>query len=139
MYLFDTNIVSELRRPKPHGAVLDWVAGVPAEQIFLSAVTLGEIQKGIEALRRRDPQKAASLEVWADRLAAQPNVLPMTGVIFRLWAKLIHGRPDTLYEDAMLAATAITHQLILVTRNTKDFAAFGGPLFNPFEQGGAKR
>jgi predicted nucleic acid-binding protein len=138
MYLFDTNIVSELRRPKPHGAVLNWVAGVPSEQIFLSAVSLGEIQQGIEALRPLDPQKAASLEAWADRLAAQPNVLPMTATIFRLWAKLMRGRPDTLYEDAMLAATAITHQLVLVTRNTKDFVTFGGLLFNPFEHRGSK-
>jgi predicted nucleic acid-binding protein len=133
MYLFDTNIVAELRRTKPHGAVLDWVAGVPDEQIYLSAVSLGEIQKGIEALRPRDAQKAESLEAWADLLTAQANILPMTGAVFRLWAKLMHGKSDTAYEDAMLAATAITHRLTLVTRNIRDFQAFGISLLNPFE------
>ena len=62
MYLLDTNVVSELRRPRPHGAVLDWIAGVPAEQLFVSAVTIGEIQAGIEITREQDEAKAEELE-----------------------------------------------------------------------------
>jgi len=133
MYLFDTNIVSELRRPKPHGGVLAWVESVPNERIFISAASLGEIQKGIEALRPRDPEKAAILDAWADQLISKTNILPMTGAIFRLWAKLMRKRSDALYEDAMLAATAISHELTMVTRNSKDFETFGCACFNPFE------
>jgi predicted nucleic acid-binding protein len=133
MYLFDTNIVSELRRPKPHGGVLAWVDSVPNERIFISAASLGEIQKGIEALRPRDPEKAAILDAWADQLISKTNVLPMTGAIFRLWAKLMHKQSDSIYEDAMLAATAITHRLTVVTRNVRDLENFPVPLLNPFE------
>lgn len=133
MYLFDTNIVSELRRPKPHGGVLAWVDSVPNERIFISAASFSEIQKAIEALRPRDPEKAAILDAWADRLISKTNVLPMTGAIFRLWAKLMRKRSDAVYEDAMLAATAISHQLTMVTRNSKDFETFGCAWFNPFE------
>ena len=68
MYLLDTNVVSELRRPRPHGAVLDWIAGVPAEQLFLSAVTVGEIQAGIEITREQDAAKAEELEAWLDKV-----------------------------------------------------------------------
>jgi len=137
MYLLDTNVVSELRRPKPHGAVLAWMEAVPDTSLFISAVTLGEIQRGIERTRPRDPAKAAALDAWADEIAASANVLPMIVPIFRLWAKLMHGQSDTVYEDAMLAATAITHQFTLVTRNTKDFLGFGVSLLNPFEHGSA--
>jgi predicted nucleic acid-binding protein len=132
MYLFDTNIVSELRRPKPHGGVLAWVESVPNERIFISAASFGEIQKGIEALRPRDPEKAAILDAWADRLISKTNVLPMTGAIFRLWAKLMHKQSDSIYEDAMLAATAITHRLTMVTRDVGDFENLPVPLLNPF-------
>ena len=66
MYPFDTNVVSELRRPRPHGAVLDWIGKAPAEQLFVSAVTVGEIQAGIEITREQDDAKAEELEVWLD-------------------------------------------------------------------------
>ncbi len=132
MYLFDTNIVSELRRPRPHGAVLAWLRSVGDRQIYLSAVTLGEIQAGIEITRERDPAKAAEIEAWADQVAATWNVLPMQADSFRLWAKLMHRRSDALLEDAMIAATAKVHGLCVVTRNIKDFAGFGVETLNPF-------
>jgi len=75
MYLLDTNVVSELRKPKPHGAVLAWIRGVEDAQLFLSAVTLGEIQAGIEITRQQDPDKAQAIEHWLNQLAAAYNVL----------------------------------------------------------------
>ena len=77
MYLLDTNVVSELRRPRPHGAVLDWIADVSAEQLFVSAVTVGEIQAGIEITREQDEAKAEELEAWLDKVLASYGVLPM--------------------------------------------------------------
>ena len=77
MYLLDTNVVSELRRPRPHGAVLDWTTNVPAEQLFVSAVTIGEIQAGIEITREQDKSKAEELETWLDKVLASYSVLPM--------------------------------------------------------------
>jgi predicted nucleic acid-binding protein len=133
MYLFDTNILSELRRPKPHGTVLAWIGRISGDQMFVSALSLGEIQRGIELLRANDRQKAAAIEAWADRLSSQSNILPMTGAIFRLSAKLMHQQSDSIYQDAMLAATAITHRLTMVTRNVRDFENFPVPLLNPFE------
>ena len=133
MYLLDTNVVSELRKPRPHGAVLAWLQAADDSALHLSAVTLGEIQAGIELTREQDAAKAAEIEAWADQLAAAYNVLPMDSRTFRLWARWMHRRSDTLYEDAMIAATAGVHQLTVVTRDVAVFAPFGVPTFNPFE------
>ena len=135
MYLLDTDVVSELRRPRPHGAVLDWIAGVPAEHLFLSAVTIGEIQAGIEITREQDAAKAEELEAWLEKVLASCGVLPMDAPAFREWARLMHGRPEALTEDAMIAATAVVHRLTVVTRNVGDFGRFGVDLRNPFESG----
>ena len=95
MYLLDTNVMSKLRRPKPHGAVVAWLRSVEASQLHLSAVTLGEIQAGIEITREHDAELASEIEIWADQIAETWNVLPMDGAAFRLWAKLMHGKsPD---------------------------------------------
>jgi len=133
MYLLDTNIISELRRPKPHGAVLQWYKNVTEEDLFISAVTIGEIQSGIELTRTQDKKKAEILEQWLQSISNLHNVLPMTGSTFRLWAKLMHSQTNTVREDAMIAATAIEKDLIVVTRNTKDFKRFKLQLLNPFE------
>ncbi len=133
MYLLDTNVISELRRLRPHGAVLAWLRSVADSDLHLSAVTLGEIQAGIELTRDQDAVKADEIAQWADLVAASYNVLPMDAQTFRLWARLMHGRSDTLYEDAMIAATAKQHQLTVVTRNVADFVHFDVDVFNPFE------
>ena len=133
MYLLDTNVISELRRSKPHGAVLAWLQSVPDSELYISAVSLGEIQAGIELTRDQDAPKAAEIERWADRMAASYNVLVMDADAFRIWARLMHRRSDTLYEDAMIAATALAHRLTVVTRNVADFSHFEVELLNPFE------
>jgi toxin FitB len=133
MYLLDTNVVSELRRPRPQRAVVAWLESVEEAKLFLSAVTLGKIQAGIELTREQDVGKAAEIEAWLELVAAAYNVLPMDGAVFRDWARLMHGRSDTLYEDAMIAATARVNGLTVVTRNVADFEALGVEVFNPFD------
>jgi predicted nucleic acid-binding protein len=132
VYLLDTNVVSELRKPKPHGAVLQWIEAVADSALHVSAVTIGEIQAGIELTREQDSQKAEELEEWLLRVSLSFNVLPMDGPTFREWAKLMHRASDTLYEDAMIAATARLKQLTVVTRNVADFKQFGVTVLNPF-------
>jgi predicted nucleic acid-binding protein len=133
MYLLDTNIISELRRPKPHGAVLEWYKNITEEDLYISAVSIGEIQSGIELTRVQDKKKAETLEQWLQSISNIHNVLPMKGSTFKLWAKLMHSQTNTVREDAMIAATAIEKDLIVVTRNTKDFKRFKLQLLNPFE------
>lgn len=132
MYLLDTNVVSELRKPRPHAAVVAWMASVDDLQLHLSAVTLAEIQVGIEMTRDQDQVKAAAIEAWLDLVSASYNVLPMDAMTFRAWAKLMHRRSEAFYEDAMIAATAQVHGLMVVTRNVADFRSFGVKVFNPF-------
>ena len=132
MYLLDTNVVSELRKPKPHGAVIQWIQAVSDTELHISAVTIGEIQAGIELTREQDQPKAAELEQWLELVSVTFNIIPMDAVAFRAWARLMHRTSDTLYEDAMIAATAKVHKLTVVTRNVKDFKPFGVNLVNPF-------
>lgn len=131
-YLLDTNVVSELRKPKPHGAVVAWVRAMDDAQLQLSAVTLGEIQAGVEITREQDAAKAKDIEAWLDLVAQTYNVLPMDAAVFRAWARLMHRQSNTLYEDAMIAATARVHGLTVATRNVADFQALGVEVFNPF-------
>ena len=133
MYLLDTNVVSELRRPRPHGAVVAWLEGVADYDLHLSAVTLGELQAGVEITREQDLEKASEIELWIDQVARTWNVLPLDGQIFRVWAKLMHRRSDDLMADALIAATAMVHHLVVVTRNVRDFAPLEVSTLNPFE------
>lgn len=132
MYLLDTNVVSELRKPKPHGAVIAWIQSVPDDQLFISALTLGELQAGAERTRRQAQEKAAMIEAWIDQLSKAYEVIPMDGNMFREWARLMEGRSDQLLEDAMIAATARVRGLIVATRNVRDFKSLAVDVLNPF-------
>lgn len=136
MYLLDTNIVSELRRPRPHGAVVAWLRDVRNEDLHISAVTIGEIQAGVEITREHDEAKAAEIEAWLEQFAQTHNVIAMDATAFRSWARLMHRKADDLIEDAMIAATAAIHNLIVVTRNVRDFEGFNVLTLNPFEMKG---
>jgi predicted nucleic acid-binding protein len=134
-YLLDTNVVSETRKHKPHGAVVAWLAGLREDQALLSAVTMGELQAGVEVTRRQDAEKARAIELWADRLETAYEVLPMNSACFREWARLMQGKSNDLIEDAMIAATARIHDLIVATRNEADFNSLNVEVFNPFAVG----
>lgn len=131
-FLVDTNVISELRKPEPHGGVLAWITRVPEEALYLSVVTLAEIQSGIELTREQDPSKAEALERWLDDVAASWNVLDIDAAVARRSARLMHRQPDHHLEDALIAATALVFDMKVATRNVADFRRFGVQLVNPF-------
>jgi predicted nucleic acid-binding protein len=132
-YLLDTNVVSEIRKTRPHGAVTSWLASLLPEQVSISAVTLGELQAGIEITRSLEPQKAEALTVWLDQIASSREILPMNGLCFREWGRLKHRLSRALLEDAMIAASARVYRLTVATRNERDFTFFDVPILNPFK------
>jgi predicted nucleic acid-binding protein len=99
----------------------------------LSAATIGEIQAGIEITREQDPNKTAEIEVWLEQVAETYNLLSIDARTFRFWARLMHRKSDHVIEDSMIAATAAVHNLIVVTRNVRDFKDLGVQTLNPFK------
>ena len=138
MYLLDTNVVSELRRPNPHRGVLSWIQDVSSEQLHVSAVTIGEIQAGMEITRERDVAKAEELEEWLGEVLVSYSVLPVDAAAFRTWATLMHRRSDTQMQDALIAAVATVRRMTVVTRNVRDFRPFGVQTFDPFTGRGSR-
>jgi predicted nucleic acid-binding protein len=132
MYVLDTNVISELRRPRPHGGVMAWLSTVADDKLHIASVTIGEIQTGIERTRSHDKAKADALDDWLTEIVATYNILPMDENAFRLWAKMMVGKPDSLLFDGMIAATALTNRMVVVTRNTRDFQNFGVAMLDPF-------
>jgi len=135
MYLLDTNVISELRQGKPRqsASVRVWAAGVPAGQLYLSAICILELEKGVMLLERRTPPQGSALRAWlgATVRAFEGRILPFTGNTAALCAAL--HIPDPRPErDAMIAASALEHRMTLVTRNTSDFAHMGLQVLDPF-------
>jgi toxin FitB len=133
VFVLDTNVVSELRRRRPHGAVLIWLRSIPDDQLFISAVTIGEIQSGAEATRKSDLVKAVEIERWLDIQISTFTILPMDAAVFRMWAKVMYRKSYDHVLDGMIAATALVHGAKIATRNVRDFRQFGVDIFNPFE------
>ena len=134
MFLLDTNIVSELRKSKPHGGVVTWISAQDASALYLSAMTIAELQRGVEMTREQDADKADQIEAWLEQLMFTGQVLAMDSAVCREWAKLMHRRSETLVEDAFIAATASVHRLVVVTRNVRDFKTLGMNTLNPFDR-----
>lgn len=132
-YLLDTNVVSEFRKIKPHGGVLAWLSRQNPSQLFISAVTIGELQAGVERTRSQDAIKAREIETWVEGILQSQQILPMDAHCFRAWAKLMEGKSNSLVEDAMIAATAHVHNLTVVSRDEKDFGQLSVNIMNPFK------
>ena len=136
-YLIDTNVISELVRAKPDAAVLDWFANTPDEALFLSVLTLGEIRKGVEKLTSpEDTARRERLRLWLEHDLRDwfgPRILPIGPDVADHWGRLLAqaGRPVPAI-DSLLAATALHHDLRLVTRNTRDFDYAGLEMINPW-------
>jgi predicted nucleic acid-binding protein len=131
-YLLDTNVVSELRKRKPHGDVVSWVRSLRDDQVFLSAVTMGELQSGVELTRLQDPDRAAEIELWVDQLSDSYQVLAMDTRCFREWGRVMRGTSDELIEDGMIAATARVHGLIFDAKRAR-FQALRRPRVQPVQ------
>ena len=135
MFVLDTNVISELRHGKPHQSaeVRAWAAGQPSSKLFLSAITLLELEKGIQTLERRSPRQGSALRAWlvGVRAAFAGRILPFTENTAPVCASL--HIPDPRSErDAMIAATALEHSFTVVTRNVSDFVDTGVALINPW-------
>lgn len=135
MFVLDTNVISELRHGKPHQSaeVRVWAAGQPSSKLFLSAITILELEIGIQALERRMPAQGSALRTWLAgvRVAFAGRILPFTESTAPVCASL-HVPDPRSERDAMIAATAIEHSFTVVTRNVSDFVDTGVALVNPW-------
>lgn len=133
-YLLDTNVISEVRKPKGNAGVKAWISSVDGEELHLSVLVLGEIRRGIEILRRTDRTQADVYELWLQSLTSNYDgrILPITQEIAAEWGRI--NSPDYApIIDGLMAATAKVHNMIFVTRNTADVERSDARLLNPFE------
>lgn len=134
MFLLDTNIVSELRKPNPNAGLMDWMEQTPSESLFLSVITLGEIQKGIDLKKAKDPNfKPERHEEWLFQLTRlyKDRILAIDMSVAHTWGKIMSLDSQHAI-DGLIAATAIVHRLSIVTRNTKDLQCWSLEIVNPF-------
>ena len=133
-YLLDTNVISETRRAQADRGVMAFLSASDAAGLFLSVLTMGELRKGVNVRRRTDPVAADRLVAWVDSIETifADRILPIDVAVARCWGELPAGRTLPVI-DTLIAATAITHDLTLVTRNTRDVESTGVPLIDPWQ------
>lgn len=136
--LLDTNIPSELLRPRPDATVAAWIKSQVSETLFVSVVTMGELRRGVTLLAEQSRRRAELERMIHEKIPAwfQDRILPVTRIIAERWGVLdgerqLAGRPLNM-ADGMIAATALEHDLTVVTRNVKDFDQLGVTVFNPW-------
>jgi hypothetical protein len=134
-FLLDTNVVAELRKPRPKASVAAWFESVDGAQLYLSVLVVGEIEQGVTRLRRRDPRQAAVFDAWLGTLRREfaDRLLPVDEAVALAWGALSAGDPLPVV-DGLLAATAQVHGLTIVTRNVADFERTGVPVLDPFSR-----
>ena len=136
MYLLDTNVISELRKPRADANVVAWAKSIIATRMFISAITLKELETGVLRMERRDPAQGKVLRSWLKRHvmpAFDARILPVDAAVALRCANL-HVPEQANERDALIAATALVHGLTVVTRNISDFQSSGVPLINPWDQ-----
>jgi predicted nucleic acid-binding protein len=133
-YLLDTNVISETRKIRADGGVMAFLSAADAAGLFVSVLTLGELRKGVEGKRRTDPASADQLSAWVDGIETTfaDRMLPIDAAAARRWGEISAGRSLPVI-DTLIAATAISCGLTLVTRNTRDVALTGVPFVNPWQ------
>jgi len=133
MFLLDTVIISEIRKKQPDSGVIEWISRQPGSQLYLSVVTLGEIERGIERRRKTEPAFAETLAAWLESLTLlyADRILPITPAITRRWGRL-SAQIGNDSADLLIAATGLAHHLTVVTRNVSHFEPTGITVVNPF-------
>jgi len=136
MFLLDTNVLSELRRPdRAHRGVVQWASSMPVEQFFISAISLLEVERGALRIARKDAAQAQVLRNWIDEqilVRFEGRILPVDAMVALRCAQL-HVPDPKPERDGLIAATALVHGLTLATRNVEDFTATGVRLLNPWQ------
>ncbi|MEJ7840250.1 MAG: type II toxin-antitoxin system VapC family toxin [Rubrobacter sp.] len=132
-YLLDTNVISEARKPRGDDRVKRWISSVPAEDLYLSVLTIGEVRRGIGLLERRDPEQAEVYEAWLATVLRNyaDRIIPVDAETAEEWGSMNVPSPVPVV-DGLMAATAKVRNMTLVTRNTSDVAQTGVRLLNPF-------
>ena len=132
-YLLNTNVISETRKSRPDAGVIAFLSAAGGEGLFLSVLTLGELRKGVALKRRVDPEAATELAIWVEGIANNfaDRILPIDSATALRWGELSAGRSLPVI-DMLIAATALSRDLTLVTRNTKDFRSSGALLLDPW-------
>ncbi len=133
MFLLDTNVMSALRKRDRNSGLLDWVSAQRMSDLYISAVSVGEVERGIARQQRRNPEFAFTLASWLDDVLAVygERILPVDLAVARRWG-ILSGALGHQSEDLMIAATALEHGLTVVTRNVRHFEPTGVPVLNPF-------
>lgn len=136
-HLLDTNILSEQSRRRPDARLVSWLSSQHPESLWISVVSVGEIERGIARLELREPDRAKRLASWLEATVTQfqDRIIPMDRDIALRWGRMTAVTPG-LDIDAIIAATAAVHSLTVATRNVRDLARFGVPVFNPFSPSG---